>query len=558
MSNNRTNPETAIRLHDLLDNIRQKTRFDHPVEQFELVETHISLILLTGPFAYKFKKPLNLGFLDFSTLQKRKFCCEEEVRLNRRYSPELYLGVVHFNGNPSSPQLGGEENILEYAVKLLQFPKYSELKYVLDDGRLDSSHIDDLAQQLGLFHSCSEVVPESQYPGSPHCIRQQAMENFAAFKSTDGMVAAINGKLAALEDWSLQSLTALEQVFRSRKHNGRVRECHGDLHLDNIILFRDRLRLFDCIEFSADLRRIDVISEVAFLFMDLDINGHADIGWRFLNAWLQHSGDYPGLSVLQFYLVYRAMVRAKIACIRLTQGGPGTAQREIEMNRVLTYIHHADSYSEKREVKLLITHGLSGSGKTYISQQLLEKIGAIRIRSDVERKRLHALTTTEATGDEVGKGIYTPDKSRQTYQWLQYMTSQVLAAGYPVIVDAAFLQVAEREQMQQLAADYNVPFVILDFQAAYSSLVSRIESRAREGKDPSDADVNVLDWQMKHRDRLSGNEMQYTVSIDTDKALDMDDIHLKVIAQLASLAGSGKQGGIHQRGQSKKIHTLVQ
>jgi len=521
---NQLNMSNSRNLHKLLDAIQRYTRFDHPVEHFKVIETHISLVLLTGDFVYKFKKPLNLGFLDFTSLEKRRYYCEEEVRLNSRYSPELYIGVSCFTGDAACPRLNGEGEILEYAVKLLQFPEYSELKYAIEKGRLMPAHIDQLARDLAGFHADAAPVPHTLYAGSPYCVRRQAMDNFLAFKTAGKVVCAYSDSLARLENWSLEALATLQWEFTLRKHNGHIRDCHGDLHLGNIILYNDYPRLFDCIEFSDELRMIDVISEVAFLVMDFDRLGHAEMGWRFLNAWLQHSGDYAGVAVLRFYLIYRAMVRAKVACLRLNQNDTTETQQTRKLAEIQAYLHQALRYTSTDKAVLLISHGLSGSGKTRGTQQILESLGAIRIRSDVERKRLYAMTAYGRASLEPETGLYSPDKSQQTYQWLRYMAKRVLTAGYPVIVDAAFLCKSERRQMQAIAEECNVPFVILDFYADYATLQSRIVQRQQQAQDESDADTGVLEWQIRHQQPLEQEELPHCVRINTDTEMDTADI----------------------------------
>jgi uncharacterized protein len=518
------------KLHDLLQSIQKFTLFDHPIHNFELIETHISFILLTGRLVYKFKKPLYLGFLDFSTLEKRKYYCEEEVRLNRRIAPELYNDVVCFTGNERRPELGGKGAVIEYAVKMVQFPKYSELIYVLNDGCLTFRHIDDLAEQLAVFHYKSSAETSTQYPGSPLCIHQQAMENFQLLKSTRDNQHGIQEKVGIIEDWTLNALDKLNWEFRLRKHQGHVRECHGDLHLGNIVLFENRLLLFDCIEFSDNLRFIDVMSDIAFLFMDFEVKGRSSIAWRFLNTYLQSTGNYSGLSVFRFYLVYRAMVRAKVSCIRLTQNGETTERQDHERIELQNYIDQAISYLKPVNTKLLITHGLSGSGKTTISQKLLEILGAVRIRSDVERKRLNMFTSEERTDSSVGEGIYTKEKSLQTYQWLGHAAKQALIAGYTVIIDATFIKTSQRKQMQKIAEDNKVPLVILDFQADYSSLKSRIKERQKESGDMSDADINVLNWQIKNQESLCDDDIRRTITIDTETNVDIEEITRKINA----------------------------
>jgi predicted kinase len=273
------------------------------------------------------------------------------------------------------------------------------------------------------------------------------------------------------------------------------------------------------------------MSEAAFLFMDLEARGRPEIAWRFLDVYLQHTGDYTGLVVFRFYLVYRAMVRAKIACIRMGQGHVSAIVRENERKNVQNYIELASRYARQGGGTLLITHGLSGSGKTWLTGQLLEKLGAVRIRSDVERKRLHQLARDEEAESPVAGGIYTREKTVQTYQWLRFMAKRVLTAGHTVIVDAAFLQAGERKQMSGLARDCGVPFIILDFLADHATLRSRIEARSREGRDASEADNRVLDWQIANHEGLEDEEMHHAITLDTDAGVDIEDIVRRVQAQ---------------------------
>jgi aminoglycoside phosphotransferase family enzyme/predicted kinase len=516
-------------LRTLVQNLCQAQCFAHPVDDFRIIETHISCILLTGPYAYKFKKPVNLGFVDFSTPELRRFDCEEELRLNRELAPALYLGLVTVTGDLDHPELNGSGPALEYAVMMRQFPEDMRLDHVAERGELQTDHIDALADQLARFHIHSPSVPEESSYGEAAEVRRPVLENFSQITALLSDVQQ-RKMLDEIRHWTEQDLLMLQGDFQHRRHDGWIRECHGDLHLGNITLFNDQVTLFDRLEFSPALRWIDVMSDIAFLLMDLRQRGHHRLAMRLLNRYLEQTGDYLGLGVLRFYLVYRAMVRAKVAIIQARQRAeqgqdPGEQEREFDhyLRTALNYTRSAAS------APLIITHGLSGSGKSWVSAQLAESLGALRLRSDVERKRLFALRPEVRIPSAVGQGLYQPDISRETYRRLQAAAYMVLDAGCPVILDATFLDREQREHMRRLARSCGAPFIILDIRAPDELLRTRILARNREDRDASDADLQVLEYQLAHQDPLSEEELAHTVVVENTDGPDLDSITVRLL-----------------------------
>ncbi|HSR61827.1 MAG TPA: AAA family ATPase [Gammaproteobacteria bacterium] len=522
-------------LYHLIEAIRKHTEFDHPVEKFELVETHISFILLTGHYAYKFKKPVNPGFLDFTTLEKRKFYCEEELRLNRRFAPDIYLDVTVSTGTPDHPVLDGDDDPLEYAVKMLQFPECAELDSVLEKGELTSGHMDDLARRIADFHQWTDMARKDSPFGTLESVRRSVLDNFSAIRDTL-QLDDCKEQLEQQQSWTVQSLEQLAMFVSERKQEGYVRECHGDLHLGNIALFEGKPVPFDCIEFSEDFRFIDVMNEIAFLIMDLDARGQSPLSFRFLDSYLQLTGDYEGLRLLRFYCVYRALVRCKVTCIRLSQDDLGASERHRKSVLSRHYLELADHYTKAPAVALLITHGLSGSGKTTLTQPLLERVGAIRVRSDVERKRLHGLGVGEKSASGLKAGIYKKESTTETYDRLLSLSGDICESGYPVIVDATFLQKELRMKFRRFAKDRNIPFAVLDFQAGEEDLRERVRKRKKSGSDASEAGKDVLEYQIDHREPLDDTEIDRAVVIDTSAAI--DEIPLTgILAKIRGLTG---------------------
>lgn len=497
---------------DLIRQLDNPACYDHPVEPIRHIETHISHILLAGAYAYKIKKALNLGFLDFRTLEQRLLACQEEVRLNQRLAPHIYLGVAPITGTPEAPQVNGTGKPIEYAVKMRQFPPDATLDRLDSDGQLTRTHIEAIGRTLAHFHQfdCARADPHSSW-GDPEQTWQPIAQNFVQISPllTD---SAAQRQLEDLQQWSESEHRRLVPLMIERKRAGFIRECHGDLHLGNLAWVDAQLLVFDCLEFDPALRWIDVQSELAFCTMDLMQRGHMDMAWLLLNSWLEHTGDYAGLALLRYYAVYRALVRAKIAVVRASQ------TRGMDATRAQADTHALLALATRLTVhpwplRLDITHGLSGSGKTTITHTLMQTPGAIRLRSDVERKRLAGVDALAASGSMTGQGLYTDDATRRTYIHLAQLAGTLLDAGWPVIVDATFIAWGQRDRFRALAHAHDVPFHILDFEVAEATLRDRIIKRGTLARDASEAGLDVLQHQIDTAEPLTKSEQDYTTPI---------------------------------------------
>nr|WP_305906819.1 bifunctional aminoglycoside phosphotransferase/ATP-binding protein [Methylomarinum sp. Ch1-1]MDP4519526.1 AAA family ATPase [Methylomarinum sp. Ch1-1] len=324
----------------------------------------------------------------------------------------------------------------------------------------------------------------------------------------------MTAELEQLADWSEREYARNLELFDQRKHNGFIRECHGDLHLGNIAFIDGRIVPFDGIEFNPSLYWIDVISEVAFLVMDLTDKQRPDLAYRFLNEYLQHGGDYAGLKLLPFYLTYRAMVRAKVSAIRASQVST-TEPRQKAVSDYRDYLQLARHYTETKKPLMLIMHGVSGSGKSWLSNRIIDHFPVIRIRSDVERKRLFGLTAQQTSQATIDGGIYSAQASALTYHRLLELAAETLSAGYNVIVDATFLQKQQRKPFFQLAQQAAVPFRIVHTIADRQTLLRQIEERAKLQDNVSDADPRVLQHQLQTRQPLDVDEQRHAIEIDT-------------------------------------------
>lgn len=499
---------------------------ERPDAEARIIETHLSLVLLAGGHAYKFKKPLSFDFVDFSTLDKRRHYCEEELRLNRRLAPELYLEVLAIGGDAGDPRPGGAPAI-EHCVKMRRFDQASELEAAMGRGEVPPEAFAELAESLADFHARAAVTPPDSPLGSRPVLRRYCMENFSTIAS--GPSGAEPGHaLAELERWTIAELDRLGPLIDARHAGGRVRECHGDLHLSNMIWRDGRIVVFDCIEFNEELRWIDVLNEVAFLLMDLDDRSRPDLGQIFLNAYLSSGGDYDGVALLRLFRVYRSMVRAKVAALRAEQAAAGR-EREAALAGFERHVRlaHRDIGPPPKPA-LIIARGLSGSGKTHLSSALIRQARLLRVRSDVERKRMHGLRADARTASGTGAGIYAPGESERTYRRLLELARALLQAGHATLIDATFLKRAQRAPFRALAESLECPFHILDCTAPEDVLRSRIRQRQARGSDASEADTAVLDHQLAAAEPLDPGEAAQAVPVDTSVAPDLAGIRWRL------------------------------
>lgn len=485
----------------LIRALLQPQRYPDGAQRVELVQTHISWVLLAGEFAYKIKKPLKLPFLDFSTLALRHACCLDELRLNRRHAPDIYLDVVGIFNTPQEPSFSERGAPIEYAVKMRRFDEAGRLDRVCARGALLPAHMTDLADSLVAFHQAAAIAPAASRFGSPEQVMAPARDNFHDLLRLLPD-AGLRARLLALQDWTEAQFQQLAPVMEARRQSGRVRECHGDLHLANLVLIDGRVRMFDCLEFSEDLRWVDVASDIAFTYVDLLAHGQPGLADWFVDEVLSRSGDYEAARVLRFYAVYRALVRAKVEAIR-------TSQTQGDDREAIAHIALAERVFAPPPARLLITHGLSGCGKTHLSSQLLQSerhASTLRLRADVERKRLFGLAVGAHSGSALNTGVYTRDAHRRTYDYLCQLAGRLLRNGWSVVVDATFLKRADRDRFGSLASETGALFGILAPQATPAQLRERILSRSGAGRDASEATLDVLEEQMREIEPLGPDE----------------------------------------------------
>ena len=514
----------------LIAALQNPALYPHPVDGFKVIETHISWVVLTGPFAYKVKKPMNFGFLDFTTLEARGHFCAEELRLNQRLTQDLYLEVLPITGSAEAPQLGGEGPIIEYALKMRQFGQDGLLSTLQANGELTPAHIDQLADQIARFHLDAPRVPAEHEAGTPDSVMAPVRQNFEQIRPFLSDKADLL-QLDALLAWAESSFERLKPLFAQRKAEGFIRECHGDIHLGNATVIDGRVVIFDCIEFNEPFRFTDVYADTAFLAMDLEDRGLKCLARRFISQYLELTGDYQGLELLNFYKAYRALVRAKVALFSMPADATAV-QRATTLRQYRNYANLAESYSTIPSRFMAITSGVSAVGKSHVAMRLVEALGAIRLRSDVERKRLFGDQTVE---NDVQAGIYSADASAATYARLHDIADVILHAGFPVVVDATYLKHAQRDSAAKVAEATGAPFLILDCNAPQAVIESWLALRQADKKDPSDATLAVIEAQQASREALTPAEILCSKRVQTNESGTLDTVVEQIRQRLPGL-----------------------
>lgn len=500
-------------LPPLIRSLLSPSRYPQPVDRVDLIETHGAWVLLAGDWAYKIKKPVRFAFMDFGTLAQRQAACETELRVNRRFATrdpatQLYQNVLPLLGSAQEPHWGAPEQAskaIECAVQMRRFDGSRQLDHLCAQGALTADHLHTLAQDLAAFQARAQVAPADSAWGDTDEVIAFARDNLTTLR--ERLTGACDTKtLNTLARWTDARFAQIKPLLTERLRQGRVREGHGDLHLANLVLIGKTVLPFDAIEFNDALRWIDTASDIAFLWMDLLHQQQAGLANRFLSDWLDASGDTTAPAVLPFFAAYRALVRAKIAAIRSTQPGSDASAAQAEAR---AYVALALRIAEPPTPQLVITHGLSGSGKTWVSGRwlLAEPSGrVIRLRSDVERKRLHGLGALAASGSGLNSGLYAPETHGDTYASLLARAADFLRQGWSVLVDAAFLRQHERQAFANLATDQGVPFHLLAPEAPLAVLRERIAARQAHGNDASEATLAVLEQQLNWVEPLNDTE----------------------------------------------------
>ncbi len=530
----------------LIQALMRPEAFPHQVENIELIETHISWVLLTGKYAYKIKKPINLGFYDARDLKQRISFCEEELRLNRRLAPDLYIGLTRVIGPTSSAHIEEHNKYfdnkvtyrqIDIAVKMVEFPQGKLLSTISSNQSIEDEAFNQLGKRLGEFHLNLKECNNKDNSFKINEVIEPMLNNLAIIETLD-MNEEDAKWIVKYKQWIKNELIRLKEILKERSLNKVKRECHGDLHAGNIHIKNNRtLQVFDAIDFNPKLRWIDPINEISFLVMDLEVRGYNIQARQLLNEWLESTGDYCGMSLFRIYSIYRALVRAKVYAIKTKQIYKSKEKlegKELDLARkeVSIYINKAKEIKCLIPKALIIMNGFSGSGKSYLSERISKDILAIRIRSDIERKRLFKSFINKHYQQESYKpyninpipitsriNLYSKELTHWLFNiWLPCITQRCLSGGQTTIVDATFLKRNERNIMLNLAKSMRVPFAILTCECSDLNAKRRIKERELNTSDPSDASFDVRKRQKEYIEELSQEELLFNLKFNEEKS----------------------------------------
>lgn len=503
----------------LIEALSHPAAYPHPIETVEVCQTHISVVFLAGPYAYKVKKPVNLGFLNFSTLENRRHFCDEELRLNRRLAPRIYLGVVPITADAAGIKVEGRGEAIEWAVKMERLPKKATLENRLEHGEIGDEFIRSLAREIASFHARAERGDHISAVADFENVARNARENFGQVASQDGTTVnqAVVDRVRALTE---ESLARLRPLIESRAARGIPRDTHGDLRLDHVYLLPDRtppdeLAVIDCIEFNKRFRFADPVADMAFLVMDLAFHGRRDLVKIFADEYFHASGDVEGWALLPFYTAYRAVVRAKVERLEQLETEIPEAERTRAAAKAQAHWLLALGTLEdaNRRPCLVLVGGLPGTGKSTIAEGLVGEANFWLIRSDMVRKKLAGLPSGASARSSFGEGIYTPAWSDTTYTECVRQAETHLLQGERVLIDASFREERRRRDFLELAARLAVPAVLIVCHAKPETIRRRLDDRRG---DASDADWSIHRKAAEQWEEVNSPTRQFLHVISTD------------------------------------------
>ena len=503
-------------LPEMVQALLEPKAYPEPTKKVELEQTQMSFVFLADNYVYKVKKPVNLGYLDYTTLEKRKFYCYKEVKLNRRLCPDVYLGVVSITQHRGNFFIGNQGKVIEYAVKMRRLPRELMMDVLLAGNRVSDEMITRLAEKLAVFHQQAETNRRIDAFGQPDTISQNTEENFSQTEKYFGKTIS-SRQYQQIKDYTRSFIRENTSLLQKRIKEGRIRDCHGDLHTAHVC-FKNGICIYDCIEFNDRFRYGDVASEVAFLVMDLDHHGRADLGRGFVSAYVALSQDRELKKLLNFYRCYRAYVRGKVTSFKLDDPYITPDEQRQTLEVAASYFDLAHSYV-KSVTSLFITAGLVGSGKTALAQALAKRLALVVIASDVTRKRLASIPETEHRFEEFNAGIYSPEFSRMTYDTMLAEARNILSEGGSVIIDASFIKSEQRLKAKSLAQEMKACFFIVECTLEEELTHKRLAQRLEQGSN-SDGRWEIYEPQKRQFEPVVEVPPQNRVIIDTSRPID--------------------------------------
>ncbi|MEJ2728273.1 MAG: AAA family ATPase [Deltaproteobacteria bacterium] len=478
----------------IIEYMRRPDFYPHPVRSVTLRETHISMVFLTGDYVYKIKKPVDMGFLDFTSLVKRQHYCRRELKLNRRLSRNVYLAVVPITFRQNRYYLDGSGRPVEYAVKMRQLPHSATMVNLLRDDKLDGNSVELLARVLSQFYNQAGTGDRIDACGNHATIEKNCEENFIQLKEFEGNTISPQ-MLLFIRSATRSFLNRRKAFFKKRVESGRIRDCHGDLRSGHIYFVEDGIQIIDCIEFNERFRYNDVASDLAFLAMDLDFEGFSAVARVLLKAYVHYSNDEDVYIMMNFYKCYRALVRVKVNCLRLQQNDLAEEKRFRLLEKTQRFMDLAYGYAEQfARPTVWVVCGMTATGKSTIARQLAGKFNIKVLSSDLIRKGLFRNQAQERFAFE--KGMYSREATSMTYGKLYRLAQEEIENENSVILDATFSRKNQRREVLRLAEDMDANIVFIECLCSEAVIKDRLAKR--------NATPTLSDARLEHFENLKG------------------------------------------------------
>jgi aminoglycoside phosphotransferase family enzyme/predicted kinase len=502
-------------LPELVKALLKPEAYPEKAGKIELMQTQMSFVFLTKEFVYKVKKAVDLGFLDYTTLEKRRYFCEKELELNRRLCPQAYLGVVPVTQDKGEIRIGGKGEAIEYAVKMRRLPQDRMMNVLLGGDGVTAEMVGGVAQKLAAFHQKAETNDEINAFGEIKAFTVNTDENFDQTEKYIGRTIS-KDSYRNIKEYTDRFVEQNTPLFNRRIKESRIRDCHGDLHAAHIC-FTDSICIYDCIEFNDRFRYCDIASEMAFLAMDLDHYGRADLSRALIKAYAAESGDKGLLKLLGFYKCYRAYVRGKVEGFKLDDPYIAEDEKEKTLEVAASYFDLARAYTRAKPA-LFITVGLVGTGKSTMAKELARRLGLAVIASDVTRKQLAGVPLNEHRFEGFTGGIYSAELSRKTYDEMFAAAKEILSEGGSVVLDASFIRAGERLKAKRLAEEAGADFYIIECTLDEANIKKRLDKRLKEGS-VSDGRWDIYRPQKEAFEPVGEAAPEKHVIIDTSQPL---------------------------------------
>ena len=522
---------------DVLENLKNPEFYGSDVKSVSIIQTHISFVALTGKYAYKVKKPVNFGFLDFSTLEKRKYFCQEEMKLNRRLCPNIYLEVLPITIKGNTLELNGDGKIVDYALKMREFSQEEIMTNLIKKGKIHEGTIDEICHILVDFYNSGKQSEEIDNFGSSKAIKQNIKENFEQTQSVVDLTIP-KDVYTYIKAASNKFFEVNKAIFEKRIKEKHIHDCHGDLHSGNIVVSDNNIYIFDCIEFNKRFRYCDVASDIGFLAMDLDYLNHPYLSSYLIDKYVDKSHDKGIFDVLNFYKSYRAYVRGKVLGFKLSgqniskkerKNTIETAKKYFDLSQYYTSLFYLDLKNKKP--LLFIVGGLSGTGKSTISLKISVDYHAQYINTDIIRKELAGIDKFEKHHDEINTGLYSPEKIDHTYEKVMEKAEYLLKKGENVVLDATFQKKSYRDMARKIAEENNAISVLIQCTCPENIVKKWLGERQRK-KTVSDGRWEIYLNQKVTFESINPKEKHIKIDISEGSYDSRTDSYRKILATI--------------------------